>query len=124
MSDKIVYKYKETVNKFKRDVNGLLECIDYIFNQDNTINWRSMINKEYGSYELFKQEFTQAGLNLFGSGWVWLLEKNGELAIATTSNQDNPIMGFDFKILLAIDSFDASEIVNPENGLREIITLP
>jgi hypothetical protein len=47
MSDKIVYKYKETANKFKRDVNGLLECIDYIFNQDNTINWRSMINKEY-----------------------------------------------------------------------------
>jgi hypothetical protein len=47
MSDKIVYKYKDTVNKFKRDVNGLLECINYIFNQDNTINWRSMINKEY-----------------------------------------------------------------------------
>jgi hypothetical protein len=47
MSDKIVYRYKDTVNKFKRDVNGLLECVDYIFNQDNTINWRSMINKEY-----------------------------------------------------------------------------
>jgi len=47
MSDKIVYRYKDTVNKFKRDVNGLLECIDYTFNEDNTINWRSMINKEY-----------------------------------------------------------------------------
>jgi hypothetical protein len=47
MSDKIIYRYKDTVNKFKRDVNGLLECIDYTFNQDNTINWRSMINKEY-----------------------------------------------------------------------------
>jgi hypothetical protein len=47
MSDKIVYRYKDTVNKFKRDVNGLLECVDFIFNQDNTINWRSMINKEY-----------------------------------------------------------------------------
>ncbi len=47
MSDKIVYRYKDTVNKFKRDVNGLLEGIDYIFNQDNTINWRSMINKEH-----------------------------------------------------------------------------
>jgi hypothetical protein len=47
MSDKIVYRYTDTVNKFKRDVNGLLECIDYTFNQDNTINWRSMINKEY-----------------------------------------------------------------------------
>lgn len=47
MSDKIVYRYKDTVNKFKRDVNGLLECIDYTFNQDNTINWRAMINKEH-----------------------------------------------------------------------------
>jgi hypothetical protein len=47
MSDKIVYRYKDTVNKFKRDVNGLLECVDYIFNPDNTINWRAMINKEY-----------------------------------------------------------------------------
>jgi hypothetical protein len=47
MSDKTVYRYKDSVNKFKRDINGLLECVDYIFNQDNTINWRSMINKEY-----------------------------------------------------------------------------
>jgi hypothetical protein len=47
MSDKIVYRYKDTVNKFKRDVNGLLECIDYTFNEDNTINWRAMISKEY-----------------------------------------------------------------------------
>lgn len=47
MSDKIIYRYKDTVNKFKRDVNGLLECVDYNFNQDHTINWRSMINKEY-----------------------------------------------------------------------------
>ena len=47
MSDKIVYRYKDTVNKFKRDVNGLLECVDYVFQPDNTINWRAMINKEY-----------------------------------------------------------------------------
>jgi hypothetical protein len=47
MSDKIVYRYKDTVNKFKRDVNGLLECIDYTFHPDSTINWRAMINKEF-----------------------------------------------------------------------------
>lgn len=47
MSEKITYRYKDTVNKFKRDVNGLLECVDYIFNPDNTINWRAMIKKEY-----------------------------------------------------------------------------
>lgn len=47
MSEKIVYRYKDTVNKFKRDINGLLECVDYTFNPDNTINWRGMISKEY-----------------------------------------------------------------------------
>ena len=47
MSDKTVYRYKDQVNKFKRDANGLLECVEYTFNPDNTINWRSMINKEY-----------------------------------------------------------------------------
>jgi hypothetical protein len=41
------YRYKDQVNKFKRDPNGLLECVEYVFNPDNTINWRSMINKEY-----------------------------------------------------------------------------
>lgn len=47
MSDNNTYRYQDTVTKFKRDANGLLECIDYTFNQDNTINWRAMINKEY-----------------------------------------------------------------------------
>jgi hypothetical protein len=41
------YRYKNQVNKFQRDLNGLLECVDYTFNQDNTINWRAMINKDY-----------------------------------------------------------------------------
>lgn len=47
MSEKTAYRYKDQVNKFKRDANGLLECVEYTFNPDNTINWRSMINKEY-----------------------------------------------------------------------------
>ena len=47
MSEKTAYRYKDQVNKFKRDLNGLLECVEYTFNPDNTINWRSMISKEY-----------------------------------------------------------------------------
>jgi hypothetical protein len=41
------HRYSEQLKNFSRDNYGLLECIDYIFNQDNTINWRAMINKEH-----------------------------------------------------------------------------
>lgn len=41
------YRYQNYVGKFKRDTYGLLECVDYIFNSDSTINWRAMINKEH-----------------------------------------------------------------------------
>jgi hypothetical protein len=47
MSDKNLYRYKNQVTQFKRDSNGLLECVEYTFNPDNTINWRAMINKEH-----------------------------------------------------------------------------
>jgi hypothetical protein len=47
MSKSTEYRYKDQVAKFKRDANGLLECVDYNFHPDNTINWRAMINKEY-----------------------------------------------------------------------------
>jgi hypothetical protein len=47
MPEKTSYRYKDQIEKFQRDSNGLLEGIDYIFNQDNTINWRAMINKDH-----------------------------------------------------------------------------
>ena len=47
-----------------------------------------------GGFEKFKEEFTQTALNRFGSGWAWLvLLGSGELAVTSTANQDNPLMG-------------------------------
>lgn len=57
----------------------------------------------------FKDQFTQAGLDLFGSGWVWLVSNSvGQLFIMTTPNQDNPVMFSDFggKILLGMDVWE------------------
>jgi Fe-Mn family superoxide dismutase len=51
------------------------------------------IQKAFGDYDKFKTEFTKAALGRFGSGWAWLCkDKNGDLFITSTPNQDNPLM--------------------------------
>jgi len=49
------------------------------------------IKKDFGSFEKFKEEFTNAGMTRFGSGWAWLVVDNGKLAVISTANQDTPI---------------------------------
>jgi Fe-Mn family superoxide dismutase len=52
------------------------------------------IKATFGSFDDFKAKFEAAGLGRFGSGWVWLLRTPaGKLEIASTANQDNPLMG-------------------------------
>lgn len=60
------------------------------------------INQTFGSFEKFKEEFTNTALNIFGSGWTWLDIYNGKLRICTTNNQNSllmegkiPILGLD-----------------------------
>ena len=50
------------------------------------------INAAFGSFDAFKEKFANAGFTRFGSGWAWLLVKDGKLEISSTPNQDNPLM--------------------------------
>jgi Fe-Mn family superoxide dismutase len=51
------------------------------------------IKAAFGSFDDFKNKFEAAGVGRFGSGWAWLVVNNGKLEIASTANQDNPLMG-------------------------------
>ena len=50
------------------------------------------INGAFGSFAAFKDMIQKAGATRFGSGWAWLVEANGKLAVESTANQDNPMM--------------------------------
>lgn len=50
------------------------------------------INTTFGSFDEFKEKLNTAGATRFGSGWAWLLVKDGKLEISSTPNQDNPLM--------------------------------
>lgn len=51
------------------------------------------ITAKFGSFQAFKDEFKKASIGRFGSGWAWLIVKEGgEIAITSTPNQDNPLM--------------------------------
>lgn len=51
------------------------------------------IDRDFGSFEAFKEQFAKAGATRFGSGWAWLsVHKGGKLEVTSTANQDNPLM--------------------------------
>jgi len=51
-----------------------------------------VIHETFGSFDAFKEKMATAGMTRFGSGWAWLILKDGKLEICSTPNQDNPLM--------------------------------
>ena len=54
---------------------------------------KAAIERDFGSIDAFQAEFEKAAATRFGSGWAWLVLKDGKLAVVSTANQDSPLMG-------------------------------
>src|SRR3954468_3731658 len=72
------------------------------------------IKSAFGSFADFKTKFAQAGATRFGSGWAWLIAKDGKLTVESTANQDNPIMN-GAKGIMGLDVWEHAYYVKYQN---------
>lgn len=82
------------------------------------------LNGAFGSFDKFKEQFTQAAMTRFGSGWAWLVNDNGKLKIGSTPNQDNPMMdSSELKgtPLLALDVWEHAYYLKYQNKRNEYV---
>jgi Fe-Mn family superoxide dismutase len=84
------------------------------------------IQRDFGSLEAMRSQFQQAAAGRFGSGWAWLIRKpDGQLAITSTPNQDNPLMDLDGMErglpLLGLDVWEHAYYLNYQNRRPDYI---
>ena len=79
------------------------------------------LEKDFGSYERFADSFAAAANGQFGSGWAWLVDRDGELAVMATSNADTP-MAHGIKCLLALDVWEHAYYVDYRNERERYVS--
>lgn len=80
------------------------------------------IDKKFGSFAAFKEEFAKAAATRFGSGWAWLyMDGNGDLVVGSTPNQDTPLMEGNTPIL-GIDVWEHAYYLNYQNRRPDYVS--
>ncbi len=83
------------------------------------------INSAFGSFDKFKEEFSNAAATRFGSGWAWLCKNNdGSVSVCSTPNQDNPLMpeaGCSGIPILGLDVWEHAYYLNYQNRRPDYI---
>lgn len=88
-------------------------------------NLMDAINNEFGGFEKFTEVFSTAAKKQFGSGWAWLsVDRNGNLFVSSTPNQDNPMMSTTEKRgipILALDVWEHAYYLNYQNKRADYV---
>jgi Fe-Mn family superoxide dismutase len=79
------------------------------------------LEKDFGSYEAFAGKFAAAANGQFGSGWAWLVEKDGRLEVVATANADTP-MAHGIKCLLTLDVWEHAYYVDYRNERERYVS--
>lgn len=79
-----------------------------------------MINRDFGSFEVFKEKFNTAAATLFGSGWAWLVKNDNKLEILQESNAGNP-MTKGLKPILTCDVWEHAYYIDYQNRRPDYI---
>ena len=134
--------YKKTVEEILSDLNSVPEDARIAVKNNgggyfhHSIFWKMMkpngggapkgeigeaINKTFGSFDKFKEEFTNKSSTHFASGWTWLVkDKSGKLSVISTPNQDSPITQ-GLTPLLGIDTWEHAYYLKYQNRRPEYI---
>lgn len=78
------------------------------------------IDTAFGSFDAFKDQFTNATGTRFGSGWAWLVKQGGGLAVVSTANQDSPLSD-GMTPILGIDVWEHAYYLNYQNRCPDYI---
>lgn len=80
------------------------------------------INSAFGTFDGFKQKFEAAAKTRFGSGWAWLVVKDGQLSVSSTPNQDNPLMDGSGTPILGLDVWEHAYYLKYQNRRPEYVS--